>query len=485
MLGPQPSRLWVGQAEQLGREDPAVPEQKSRKAGQVGELNMSASNIKEIVQGVFESYSSLLPPILIGLVGGLLFIPTQLMSSKLQEQIRTESISEGDALRLLSGDVVSIRQWEQEQKYQQDYERDAAEISLTAKRCTQRQLLSYEIFPEPKKNASVFIVPDFGRQFREAVERVIDRLNAGGCPTKAELDEIRKSWKTKKSGKAGLLEVSAQIENDLCREKAEKISVYVDPADLGGYKFWEEYKYAKVDDMNEALENCWYSQLGYWIIEDVVDTIAACNSGSDSVFESPVKRLLKVGFHESTGGPGSRYVPKKAVVRTTGDKPGYVLSVEGALANPCTKRICNNDIDVVHFKVAVVVSAKTVLPFMQKLCGAKRHKFRGWDSNEQEQVFKHNQITILEYKIASVDREDRNHEYYRYGKDAVVELDLACEYVFSKDAYEAVKPEAVKRSVKKSLAELQRQKQRVLRPRGRSMPKAKTTDDTSSLQIRR
>ncbi|MHC4659156.1 MAG: hypothetical protein ACYS83_08270 [Planctomycetota bacterium] len=443
---------------------------------------MSASKYKEIIQGVFKSYSSLLPPILIGLVGGLLFIPTQLMNNKLQKQIKTESISKGDVLQLLSGDVVSIRQWGQEQEYQQDYERDASEINLMAMQCTQRQLLSYEIFPEPKKDASVFIFDDFGRQFRGALERVINRVNAGGCPTKAELDEIRKSWSTKKSGKSGLLEVSAAIEDDLCREKAEEASVYIGPADLGGYKFWEEYKYAKVDDMNEALKNCWYSQLGYWIIEDVVDTIAAHNSGSNSVLESPVKRLLNMSFHESTGGSRLSSVSK---VRTTGDKPSYILSVDDALANSCTRRICNNDIDVVHFKVAVVVGTKTVLPFMQKLCSAKQHKFRGWDNNEQERVFKHNQITILEYKIASIDREDRNHEYYRYGKDAVVELDLTCEYVFSKNGYDKVKPEAVKRSVKKSLAKLQKQEQRVLRPRRRPKPKTETTEDLSSLRVRR
>ena len=36
------------------------------------------------------------------------------------------------------------------------------------------------------------------------------------------------------------------------------------------------------------------------------------------------------------------------------------------------------------------------------------------------------------------------HMVYRYGDAQVVELDLICEYVFNKAAYEAVKPKQVK-----------------------------------------
>jgi hypothetical protein len=476
----------VGQAEQVGRDDLPVPEQKSRKTGQVGELNMGASK-KEIIKGVFKSYSSLLPPIVIGLVGGLLFIPTQLMNGKLQKQIRTKSISKGDMLRSLSRNAVSINQWKEEEKYQQDYERDADDIDLITKQCTQRQLLSYEIFPEPKKDASVFIFDDFGRQFRDAIERLIDRVNAGNCPTQAELDVIRKSWSTRTSGSERILEVGAAVEDDLCREKAEEASVYIDTADLGGYNFWGEYKYAKADSRDEAIKDCWYYQLGYWIIEDVIDTVAACNSGSNSVFESSVKRLLEVSFRASTTkrlpSRSTSTLRTKGARRTTAGKPAYVLSVDSVLTKPCTRRICNNDIDVVHFKVAVVVNAKEVLPFMRELCGAKQHRFRGWDDSAEEQVFWHNQITILEYEITSVDREDIGHEYYRYGEDAVVKLDLSCEYIFNKNGYDEVKPEAVKQAVKKAQEELEAKRRKALRPRRRSRPKPKKETKEDLLSI--
>jgi hypothetical protein len=83
---------------------------------------------------------------------------------------------------------------------------------------------------------------------------------------------------------------------------------------------------------------------------------------------------------------------------------------------------------------------------MQELCSAKEHKFRGFAGDEPEQTFKHNQITILENKFRSIDEEP--YSLYRYGEDAVVELDLICEYMFNRKGYEEIKPETVKETLK-------------------------------------
>jgi hypothetical protein len=404
---------------------------------------MDISKFKGPMQGVFRSYSSLLVPIGIALIGVLLFVPTQLMSSKLQEQINAESISTGGQIGLLRRSVPSSEQCEEEERRLEKLKNDASEIELLAKRTTQRQLLSYEIFPEPKHD-SVFIFRDFGHAFRRAVEKLAARVNAGRCPTEAEIDRIGKGWsKTELGG------VDATIKDGLCRQKAESASVYASPSDLAVYTFWGKYKYAEADTRAEAIRDCWYSQLAYWIIEDLFDTIVACNSGSDSVFTSPLKRLLSVSFTTGAKQQSSRASGKNNV-KTKGDKPMYVLSVDDALTRSCTKRVTKDDIDVVHFKVSVVVSADAVLSFMKELCSAKQHKFSGWDGKEPEQILKHNQITILEYTVASIDRADVTHGLYRYGEDAVVKLDLTCEYVFNKAWYEVLKSEAVKEDIKGS-----------------------------------
>jgi hypothetical protein len=407
---------------------------------------MDVSQVKDLVQklSVLKNYSSLLVPVIIGLVGVLLFVPTQLMSSKLKKQIAAESISIGKRVQSLSKNAVARDQWEVEQEYQQAYESDANQTALLAKQSTQRQFLSYKIFPEPK-DTSTLIFEEFGRQFRDGVEMLITRVNACDCPTDAELARSlqsstlsRSRWGMghgmgMQSSYRGSGEVEATITDVLCREKAESASVYANPADLSGYEFWKEYEYIGMD---EAVKDCWYWQLAYWVIEDVVDTIGAMNSGSNSVFTSPVKRLLAVSFIVSDRRLRGRGADDR--------RPSYVLSSIDGLTEPCTGRFSDIDIDVVHFDVVVVISTKAILSFMQQLCSAKQHEFRGFSGEEQEQIFKHNQITILESNIRSIDREDGTHDLYRYGEDAVVELDLICEYIFNRNGYDEIKPESVK-----------------------------------------
>jgi hypothetical protein len=343
----------------------------------------------------------------------------------------------GQKVRSLSGSAVVRDQWQVEQEYQQAYRTDANQIALLAKQSSQRELLSYKIFPEPK-DISTLIFKEFGQQFRGSINQLIARVNARDCPTETELQRHLQRSSTTRSPRRGSLsilsEVDAAITEVLCRERAESTLFYINPADLDGYKFWEQYEYA---GMEEAVKDCWYWQLGYWIVEDVINTIDTVNSGSSGVFTSPVKRFMSVRF--TIGG---RTVGKKAA---DVKRPGYVRTVADGFTESYTGRLSDKDVDVVHFNVVVVVSTDAVLSFMKELCSAKEHKFSGFLGNEKEQPFKHNQITILESSIRPINREDKDHLFYRYGEDAVVELDLICEYIFNKAGYDEIKPEAVKK----------------------------------------
>lgn len=85
---------------------------------------------------------------------------------------------------------------------------------------------------------------------------------------------------------------------------------------------------------------------------------------------------------------------------------------------------------------------------MKELCRAKEHVFRGYpDGNEPPQTFKHNQISVLESKFGSIDLNSYEHKYYRYGDEAVVSLDLVCEYIFDVGGYEKLTPEPVKKDL--------------------------------------
>jgi hypothetical protein len=428
---------------------------------------MDISKYKDIIRGVFKSYSSLLLPAGIGLVGLLLFIPTQLMSSGLRARIKTESISKADTLASLTRKVVVRDEWRVEEIYQKEQEKDVNEIANLARQSTQRELLSYEIFPEPADKSTLIFETGFGERFIAGVDELIARAKGRDCPTEAELERSKSEWATTGSSWARGLrsEVEATIVDDLCREKAKCASLYVNKADLGGYNFWLEYKYTTSGGWKQAIQDCWYSQLGYWITEDVIDTIRALNSESTTIFTSRVKRLMSVNFPKADKRQRSGRLTASVRKEAKGDKPGYVLVHEEGLAEPCTRRICNDYLDVVHFKLSVVISTTAISEFMQELCSAKEHEFRGWDGEmEPSQVAKHNQMTILEYRITPVDRENKTHMLYRYGEDAVIQLDLTCEYIFDKNGYDEIKPGEVKESVADALKEIQQKKVKKKRP---------------------
>jgi hypothetical protein len=416
---------------------------------------------------IFRDNTALLLPIIIGAVAGLIFIPTQLLSGRLRSQIEDKSISMGKRLRSESDRAVPRDQWKEEEKRQQAYANDANQVSLLAKQSTQRELLSYKIFPDPC-DLSALIFREFGQRYRSGIDQMLTRINARERPTDAELERglqssaSRSPYGTRYPSMTAMSpsrtssygrfthtfnEMDAAIVDEICLEKARAAPVYANPTDLSGYEFWGEYKYDVAK--KEAVEDCWYYQLAYWVVEDVINTIGSMNSGSSSVLTSPVKRLLRVSFagtqkaYRSYRRPGSSW-GGAAAGTTDKDRPSYVLSPDQGLTEPCTGRYCNEDVDVIHFNVVVVVGAKSVLPFMKELCSGKNHKFRGFSGEEPERTFKHNQITVLESKILPVDRQDNDHSLYRYGDEAVVELDLICEYIFNKKSCEGIKPESVK-----------------------------------------
>ena len=410
---------------------------------------MDMSKVKDIAQKLsfFKDYSSLVVPIAIGVVALIVLILTPLlMGNKLKEDIVKRSVSLAKNVKSRTQSAVPRGQWIEEQKYQLAHRNDANQIALSAKQSTQRELLSYKIFPEPK-DPSVLIFDEFGLEFRKGIEGLIGRVRATDCPTQAELE---KSLLGSSDSRRNRDDRDVIIRDELCKEKAESALVYVNRLDLSGYEFWEEYKYLGIP---EAVGDCWYWQLAYWITEDVIDTIRTMNRQSGNVFSSPVKRLLGVSFtgrgdrsssdrwHDS----GASFGSANTETRAAGDGPRYVRSARNGLTESCTGRCCNNAIDVVHFKVAAVVSAEAVLPFMKELCTAKQHKFSGFFGKDQEQIFRHNQITILASSIEVVDREDADHELHRYGEDAVVKVGLVCEYIFNKNGYDEIKPKFVKK----------------------------------------
>jgi len=408
-------------------------------------MNIDISKYVELLK----SYMSLLVPALIALLGIVFLVPTHLMSSNLRSTMEKESVSLGKRVKSLIGGAVPSSQWEVERAYQQQHSEDANAIYHLARETTLRRLLSYTIFPKPKDN-SVMIFPDFGHKYCASIRKLINSVHGGSCPSRSELQSATQSWGPRSYRDRGSASnVRDKIEDSLCRAKAEEHCVYADAAYLSGYGFWQEYDHSEIGSTDDAIRACWYSQLAYWVIEDIFATVEVMNKGSETVLTSAVKRLGSVSFVRS--GINWKYpVPTKKTTKSDlKSMPRYVVSSKDMLVRSYTKRVCNDVYDVVHFKVAVVLNSESVLEFMKELCSSKSHEFAGWDGNGPVEHFEHNQITVLEYKLAPVDSLANEHKLYRYGEDAVVELELTCEYLLDKVAYDSVKPNAVKAEVSK------------------------------------
>jgi hypothetical protein len=376
--------------------------------------------------------------------------------------------------------------------------KDVNDIINLARQTTERELLSYDIFPEPDPNGfSQLVFQQFGQKFRQGIENLISQYNGRDCPTITELQRrLQESTTGLRSGMGGMdgrypggssldmgaamgpygggrevygypstrggmsggmenplamfgsgdNEIQSTIIDEVCRSRAKNTLIYINPVNLSGYEFWADYKYDIVKE--DAIQDCWYYQLGYWIIEDIFKTINSMNSAYENVLTAPVKRFMQIGFTINMMNPGSVYGSRGmgSLGQANIDKPKYTISSSDGLTESCTGRVSNAEegIDVVHFNIKVAVNAKSVLPFINELCSAKEHKFYGYpDANSPPQTFKHNQITVLESKIRSIGPDDYMHTFYRYGDEPVVELDMVCEYLFNREGYDIIKPETV------------------------------------------
>lgn len=446
---------------------------------------MEIPNFKEILSklSVFRN-KSLLIPVVIFMLGLLLFIPTQLISSGLKEKVQKESVSEGfNKVKSLLRNSISEAELNNMRAQLDARIQDANQIALLAQQTTLRKMLSDNIFDVNDPNSLPGLVfLQFGKEYTSGIDKIISETNSGDCPTQAELNrEIDKSGVRSRSmmgmgvdsmyesriteaprpggsmrsptpgeafsptGPRMMSELEKVVVEQICRKRAEGISFYVTPTELAGYTFWQGY------DINvqkiQAVEDCWYYQLAYWVIEDIFDTITSMNSGHENVLGAPVKRLERLNFDIKTEFAFMRRGSFSNKNNENDDRPKYVVSSdkETMLSEPCTGRYCDDNIDVIHFNLVCIVSSKDIMPFMKELCSAKEHQYI--DESGQTHTYKHNQITIIESKIYSVDKEGYENTNYIYGDSGIVELDLICEYMFKKEGYEDLKPESVKAAI--------------------------------------
>jgi len=414
-------------------------------------IKLDLSKIKDVLKGLssLRTYSVLLVPTVIVIAGLLVLTGAILMGRSFRNTVNRESIPMGSTIKELDGKeegLLVAKQVEAEKQYQDAYEQDANAILQADIESSQRELLSYDVLPKPEET-SAMLFTSFGSNYRKGIEGLIAKINGKDSPSEEDFSLAGTSRASLRgpmaTGPAGQPKEQEKIAEGICQARAKSISIYASPNDVSGYIFWERYQYK---DMNSSVDDCWYWQQGYWIIEDIFNAVAAMNRESSTVYSSPVKRVGRIGFVSA-----SRMITSGLSGTTVSqEKPKYVSKPAEQIAEPCTGRISNNDYNIIHFRFVAVIKANEIISFMKELCSAKEHRFAGYKGSEQPRVYKHNQISILETNIKTVEEGSADHKYYRYGYDSVKEVEFICEYIFNKKGYEPVNPAAVTISTAKS-----------------------------------
>ncbi|MFA5554383.1 MAG: hypothetical protein WDA68_07505 [Phycisphaerae bacterium] len=433
-------------------------------------MKLDISQLKTLAAklGVLKIYSVfILPAVLIAVALFLLFILSPLMGLGLRNQINQTSISSGRQISSLISENISQKQIQAEREYQDILAQDANEIAQRVRQTTQRALLTYNLFPEPQ-DKSALIFNNFGRRYHEVVEKLVEQIGGKEPPSLAEIEENLKkatgyspdSSRFSTDAMEGFMpqrqlqanEVEQTIIDELCRSAAKSGLCYINILELPGYDYWDigsvagagalRVKRYQYSDTEQSVRECWHWQLGYWIMEDIFETIAAMNSDCSNILTCPVKRLVALTFGAETSFRMGQEVSSMFSIA-----PSYVSSENPGLAIPLSDRSNNNKIDTVHFQLNVIVRADSVMSFMEQLCTAKQHVFKGWDGNAPPKTFQRNQIVILNAQMNPVSEQDTAHQLYRYGDGKMVSLELTCEYIFDSEAYDAVKPSFLKSQV--------------------------------------
>ncbi len=436
---------------------------------------IDAAQIKQVLSKLefLRSYTAYLLPLIIFLIAlVILFGVRPLMSSNLKKSIRNQSVKNAKAIQRLQSQEISRDQWKEEKKYQDALAADVNHISKMSMQTTQRELLQYGLFPE-SKDKSISVYWGFGQAYRQSIENLMTQHKARQCPSRQEIEiavtrtssmtetigmELSSSKRARKTSRRASDqgdEVEQAIIDEICLEAARSASFYADPLDIAGYLYWAKPEHSQQSsskvfeyvDEQDALKNCWFWQIGYWMIEDVFSSISAMNKSCKNVLDCPVKHLVFIDF-------SPEITKNQKGAQGEAESPFYLMdpnisAVTESVTSAHTKRLSNEDWDVTRFRFAVVINAKSVQKFMNQVCSPKKHKFKGWQGADPEQTFQHNQITIVEaftVALSGSSKADSKEdiEFYRYGDDAVVELELVCEYIFSRRAYEDIKPVPVK-----------------------------------------
>jgi hypothetical protein len=432
---------------------------------------------------------------LVIIAGMGLFVFGKMMDTKNRKKL-SEIKSEYSQAAGLAKEVIHQNVLDSLQSNVQLAQEDENRVIEIVRQTSRRPLLFEKIFPEPKEISSArSYYNQFGQQYCQAIENLLRVCHSGDKPTTIEEQKVLESyrgtapgerantshaearpamaappggmppgmaegggaWPTRSSGaiSTNLKGSEQRLVDELRRKRAQNISVYTNTDALCCYDYWQGHP--GTGEQETLSLNSWFSQIGYWIQQDVVLSVAKINDNSKSVLENPVKRLVEIGFSGESAGESSGRRDSTSAGSVTiaarknnpNNLPQYVIRPSavpgqdaaitppvGAIASPWTGRAGDELIDIVHFSVSVIIDTTRIADFINTL---QSEKYDEANRNRR------NQITVLDMQTESLDIEAEQAAGFHYGPGSLTLLRLNCEYFFFKSGYEEFKPEAVKK----------------------------------------
>ncbi len=387
-------------------------------------------------------------------------------------------------------------------------EEDKKAVIDFCRKTSSRPYLFINVFPSAPQVESKQYYMNFAEKYCEGVDNILKIMRAGNKPSELEesnyLEKAKRTTETgadgmgmgmrgERGGMGGYGAITAGSSDDKLRvemreNRANEISIYSEPESFVLYSFWKEHDGSTGTPATLQFDS-WYSQIAYWIQEDVAFSINKINdnTNSSSVKKNPIKRLIEVSFggpSASTGsgsaagtmgggmrgmgrgdmmvnrggmtggmGRGSASMTAGTSAQRTGSTtalpapvskgaaaPGMEATGTSAMQNSMTtswtKRASDELTDVFHFSVSVIVASDRVNDFINAL-QSPRTNLDGTNSR--------NQITVLQFNVNPVNIQAEEAAGYYYGAGALVQVDTICEYVFFRSGYEAQMPDIIKK----------------------------------------
>jgi len=414
-----------------------------------------------------------------------LFVPGMMIGADNSEALR-EVKDKYDSAAGLGKRVVHDNEVARLKKNASQADDDLKKVDELAANTSNRPLIFEKVFPAPRPGTSQFYYGKFGENHSELINGLIRQLNGDDRPSEIEeKDAIEKagegsnvsrregydSYRPTMTGAFGRSQqntntLSDQLIFELRDNRAKNISIYCSTDAFCCYDYWKGHPGTGKTSLLQS--NSWFTQLAYWIEQDVVLSILQINSNTASVKENPVKRLIEISFSGSkvddeTGGTYTSrdksdmgiitrrrtdshgilptYVIRKmggrdADAGITGDVTGANTgNITGNMVSSWTGHVSDETAHVVHFELGVIIDTTQVIAFMNALQSQK----------EAGKINQRNQITVLEWQMEPLEIEKEKFAGFHYGSGSLTTLRLICEYIFFREGYAKYMPKPVKK----------------------------------------